>query len=383
MKVIIDANAFKSAIAKVAPAVGKNTYLSAVESVKISASAGMISATATNLEDYVNVDIPGRILENGECYIRYDDLKKMVFKGNDITLETTAEHTHISGSKKSYEMDRNDLSDVYPEFPVLNLKAEFSKIDSEVLSNLKPFSAMASHNEVDGMMNAIRFDMENQRLVTLDGHRIGVWNLPDSDKITSFTVGLKCVEILKAAIAKSDRKVVVTCDNKYAMFTGEDFTYVTRCIKGAFYCIDDIVGGAKKTYDYELSVDNKELAEIAKEYKKGIKGDVRKPMLFVGNDRGFATSFNFQTFATADKLEKTKYIFSIRSEQFYKGINPSYVVDACGFLGETIDVCSTYSNKTPMYFCEGEKEVLILPVNITGLGRDDNLLKLAVEQISA
>ena len=368
MKVIIDANAFKNAIAKVAPAVGKNTYLSAVESVKISASAGRISATATNLEDYVNVGILGRILEDGECYIRYDDLKKMVFKGNDITLETTAEHTHISGSKKSYEMARNDLSDVYPEFPMLDPKAEFSNIDSEVLSNLKPFSAMASHNEADGMMNAIRFDMENQRLVTLDGHRIGVWNLPDSGKITSFTIGLKCVEILKAAIAKSDRKVVVTCDNKYAMFDAEDFTYVTRCIEGAFYNIDNIV---------------KELAEIAKEYKKGIKGDDRKPMLIVGNDKGFATSFNFQTFATADKLEKTKCIFSIRSEQFYKGINPSYVVDACGFLGETMDVCSTYSNKTPMYFCEGEKEVLILPVNITGGLGYNSLLKLAVEQISA
>lgn len=383
MKVIIDANAFKNAIAKVAPAVGKKALFSAAESVKFSASAGMILAMATNLEDYVTVGIPGRILEDGECYIRYDDLKKMVFKGSDITLETAAERTHISGGKKSYEMVRNDLSDVYPEFPVLNFEAEISKIDSEVLSNLKPFSAMASHNEADGMMNAIRFDMENQRLVTLDGHRIGVWNLPDSDKMTSFTVNLKCVEILKAAIAKNDRKIVVRCDNKYAMFTGEDFTYVTRCIEGTFYNIDNIVGGAKKTYDYELSVDNKELAEIAKEYKKGIKGDDRKPMLFVGNDRGFATSFNFQTFATADKLEKTKYIFSIRSEQFYKGVNPSYVVDACGFLGETIDVCSTYSNKTPMLFCEGEKEVLILPVNITGLGLHNSLLKLAVEQISA
>ena len=382
MKVVINSLDFKNAIAKVAPAVGKKTYLYAVESVKISASAGRISATATNLEDYVNVGIPGRILENGECYIRYDDLKKMVFKGNDITLETTAEHTHISGSKKSYEMARNDLSDVYPEFPMLDPKAEFSKIDSEVLSNLKPFSAMASHNEADGMMNAIRFDMENQRLVALDGHRIGVWNLPGSDTMVSFTVGLGCVEILKAAIGKSGRKILVECDGKHARFEGEDFTYVTKCVEGHYFNIDNIVDGAKKTYDYKLSIDNKELAEIAKEYKKGIKSDDRKPMLIVGNDRGFATSFNFQTFTTADKLEKAKYIFSIRSEQFYKGINPSYIVDACGFLGETMNVRSTYSNKTPMYFCEGEKEVLILPVNITGLGYN-SLLELAVEQISA
>jgi len=383
MKVIIDSNVFKNAIAKVSPAVGKKALLCALESVKFTASDGGITATATNSVDFLNIDIQGRVIENGECFIRYEDLKKMVFKGDDVTLETTANNIHISSSKKSYKMNRDDFSDVFPKTPTPDAKAEISLIDAEILANLKPFSAMASHNEADGMMNAIRFDMENQRLVALDGHRIGVWNLPGSDTMVSFTIELGCVEILKAAIGKSGRKILVECDGKHARFEGEYFTYVTKCVEGHYFNIDNIVGGAKKTYDYKLSIDNKELAEIAKEYKKGIKGDDRKPMLFVGNDRGFATSFNFQTFTTADKLEKTKYIFSIRSEQFYKGINPSYVVDACGFLGETIDVCSTYSNNTPMYFCEGEKEVLILPVNITGGLGYNSLLKLAMEQISA
>lgn len=383
MKVIINSCDFKNAIAKVAPAVGKSAYFSALESIKISATNGMITATATNAEDFLNIDIHGRIIENGECYIKYDDLKKMVFKGDDLTLETIETRTQISSSKKSYEMAQMDLSEVFPETPVLNSKTEVSLISGEILSNLKPLSAMAHQDVCQGIMNAIRFDMEKQRLIALDGHRIGVWNLPESDTMVSFTIGLGCVGILKSAIGKSDRKILVVCDGKHTKFEGEDFTYITRCIEGHYYDIDKIIGDAKKTYDYELSVDNKELAEIAKEYKKGIKGDDRRPMLLVGNDRGFATSFNFQTFTTADKLEKTKYIFSIRSEQFYKGINPSYVVDACGFLGETMDVCSTYSNKTPMYFCEGEKEVLILPVNITGLGQNDSLLKLAVEQIGA
>lgn len=382
MKVVINSLDFKNAIAKVAPAVGKSTYFSALESIKISAANGMITATATNAEDFVNIDIHGRIIENGECYMKYDDLKKMVFKGDDLTLETIATRTQISSSKKSYEMAQMDLSEVFPETPVLDKKTEVSLISGEILSNLKPLSAMAHQAVCQRTMNAIRFDMEKQRLIALDDHRIGVWNLPESDTMTSFTIGLGCVGILKSAIGKSDRKILVVCDGKHAKFEGEDFTYITRCIEGNYYDIDKIVGGAKKTYDYKLSVDNKELAEIAKEYKKGIKGDDRKPMLIVGNDKGFATSFNFQTFATADKLEKTKYIFSIRSEQFYKGINPSYIVDACGFLGETMEVYSTYSNKTPMYFCEGEKEVLILPVNITGLGYN-SLLELAMEQISA
>ena len=382
MKVIINSCDFKNAIAKVAPAVGKSTYFSALESIKISAANGMITATATNAEDFLNIDIHGRIIENGECYMKYDDLKKMVFKGDDLTLETTVGHVHISSSKKSYEMVRNDLSDVFPETPVLNSKTEVSHISGEILSNLKPLSAMAHPEECQGIMNAIRFDMEKQRLIALDGHRIGVWNLPESGTMMSFTVGLGCVGILKSAIGKSDRKILVVCDGKHARFEGEDFTYITRCIEGHYYDIDKIVGDAKKNYEYKLGLDNKELSEIAKEYKKGFRADDMRPMLFVGNENGLATSFSFQTFMTADKLEKVKwYYYAAGLEKFHKAVNPLFIVDACAFLGDEIEIRSTYSSKTPMYLCEGDKEVLILPVNFTG--EDNRLMTLAIEQLTA
>ena len=382
MKVVINAYDFKNAIAKVAPAVGKNTAFSVLESIKISAANGMITATATNAEDFLNIDIHGRIIESGECYMKYDELKKMVFKGDDLTLETTVGHVHISSSKKSYEMVRNDLSEVFPETPVLNSKTEVSHIGGEILSNLKPLSAMAHQSEYQGVMNAIRFDMEKQRLIALDGHRIAVWNLPESDTMASFTIGLGCVGILKSAIGKSDRKILVVCDGKHARFEGEDFTYITRCIEGHYYDIDKIVGNAKKNYEYKLGMDNKELSEIAKEYKKGLKADDMRPMLFVGNENGLATSFSFQTFMTADKLEKVKWCdYAVGLGRFHKAVNPLFIVDACAFLGDEVEISSTYSSKTPMYLCEGDKEVLVLPVNFTG--EDNRLMTLAIEQLTA
>ena len=382
MKVIINSCDFKNAIAKVAPAVGKSTCFSALESIKISAANGMITATATNAEDFLNIDIHGRIIENGECYMKYDELKKMVFKGDDLTLETTVGHVHISGSKKSYEMVRSDLSDIFPETPVLNSKTEVSLISGEILSNLKPLSAMAHPEACQGIMNAIRFDMEKQRLIALDGHRIAVWNLPESDTMASFTIGLGCVGILKSAIGKSDRKILVVCDGKHARFEGEDFTYITRCIEGVYFDINKLMGDAKKNYDYKLGLDNKELSEIAKEYKKGLKADDRRPMLFVGNENGLATSFSFQTFMTADRIEKVKWnYYTSSSEQFHKAVNPLFIVDACAFLGDEFEIRSTYSSKTPMYLCEGDKEVLVLPVNFTG--EDNRLMTLAVEQLTA
>ena len=62
-------------------------------------------------------------------------------------------------------------------------------------------------------------------------------------------------------------------------------------------------------------------------------------------------------------------------------MNPLFIVDACAFLGDEVEIRSTYSSKTPMYLCEGDKEVLVLPVNFTG--EDNRLMTLAVEQLTA
>ena len=102
MKVIINSCDFKNAIAKVAPAVGKSTYFSALESIKISAANGMITATATNAEDFLNIDIHGRIIENGECYMKYDELKKMVFFQKTTEIVAFCEIFFTKYLKKHY-----------------------------------------------------------------------------------------------------------------------------------------------------------------------------------------------------------------------------------------------------------------------------------------
>ena len=75
-----------------------------------------------------------------------------------------------------------------------------------------------------------------------------------------------------------------------------------------------------------MSLSLADISEIAKEYKKGLKADDRRPMLFVGNKNGLATSFSFQTFMTADKLENVKwYYYAAGLEKFHKAVNPLFL----------------------------------------------------------
>ena len=384
MKVVIYADEFKALASKMKPAVGKGAAFHSLETVKFVAKNGNISATATDYENFLSVALDGRIIEDGTCYIDFDTLKKMVVKGDDIVISTGDNNITVNAGKKSYEILNFDYSDSFPETPKLKVaNREATTISAPVLANMKTLSVMASSEEAYGLMHAIRFDLEKRpsRLIAIDGHRIGIWNLDGVDAMKSFTIGLKCVEILKNAIGKDSGLIRVACDGKYAAFTGEDFTYIVKCIEGIYYNVDDIINKLLKDYDYKIRVDNKELAEIAKEYKKGVSTrDNMSPMMFAfsGSNGAVATAFDFKTYMTSDKLESVEWkMTKANPEHFCKAINPSFIVDACAFCEENITIISTFSEKTPMYMGSGDKEVLVLPVNICG---ENNLLAFALRQ---
>lgn len=83
---------------------------------------------------------------------------------------------------------------------------------------------------------------------------------------------------------------------------------------------------------------------------------------------------------TADKLETAKWKYHSTGSNFYKGVNPCFIADACVFLEEDIEFRSKDSGKMAMYLRSGEKEVLILPVNIISDG--NVLMEFAIEQIN-
>lgn len=392
MKVILnDADAFRAMVTKVAPVV-KDSVFSFLRKIKLEAENGELTVTAANAEDFLILSLPGRVIEDGICFIEYDDLRKMNVKGFDITIDADDHYINIKSSGKSFKTANYDCSGLFPEAPEINSSSkDFGCIGADILSNLKPLSVMADAKATRTLMSTIRFDLDKQRLITLDGHRVGIWNLPHCGLcMKPFNISLNAVGILKAAIEKNtDGNIGISCDGKNVRFYCYDFhdphvvgfSYITKCIEGNYYSIDSLIETARKDYDYEFSVDGKELAEISKEYKKGFNKDDMCPMLFFGNKDSVMTAFNFGSFLTADKFTSLKWEYYVNESNFFKGVNPVFIADACAFLGEEISVRSNFSEKKPFYFSSDgdEKIVLILPVNIISDGNP--LMSFAMEQL--
>lgn len=380
MKAVLYADSFKNMVSRIAPAVAKKTLFNALRYVKIEVKDGLITATGTDIDNTLTINLFGRAIEDGTCFIDLATLKKMVVKGDEVKISADDINITVGTGKKNYEILNMDYSKDFPETPVMNVnKMESTHIDSAVLSSMKTLATMASGSEYQTLMHAVRFDMENSRLICLDGCRIGIWNITGVDAMQSFTADLKCVEILKSAIGKGSEDIKASCDGKYARFAGENFVYTTRCVEGEYYNCEGLLKAAKEDFGYEFKVNSKNLEEVAKEYKKGVDKDNKKPMLFTGHVGGYViTAFDFGTYMTSDVLEDVKWMkWTVASGEndFFKGANPEYIVDACAFIGDDCSIRSKVDKRSAIYMYGDDKEVIVLPVNFSS--EDNRLLTFA------
>lgn len=377
MKAVLYADSFKNMVSRIAPAVAKKTLFNALRYVKIEVKDGLITATGTDIDNTLTINLFGRAIEDGTCFIDLATLKKMVVKGDEVKISADDINITVGTEKKNYEILNMDYRKDFPETPVMDAnKMESTHIDSAVLSNMKTLATMASESEYHALMHTVRFDMENSRLICLDGCRIGIWNITDVEAMQSFTADLKCVEILKSAIGKGSEDIKVSCDGKYARFAGENFVYTTKCVEGEYFKCEGLLKATREDFDYEFKAVSKNLEEVAKEYKKGIDKDNKKPMLFTGHVGGSViTAFDFGTYMTSDVLEDVKWTVTSGDNDFFKGVNPEYIVDACAFIGDDCSIRSKVDKKSAMYMCGDGKEVIVLPVYFSS--EDNRLLTFA------
>ena len=371
MKIRVYADDFKNAIQKIAPVIPKRTALESLKYIRLQANCDdSITLYATDVENAVSVTIPGVVLKDGYVDVHFDDLKKITNIKDDVVITSTSVDDvtgtiEFRSAKKTYTVTSRYFEDVHTF-----ADCEFSscvEINESIMADLKPLATMASQNEAYGKMTGLFFDLENSRIVTLDSHRIGIQNM-DTPVADSFIAPGKIVPIMKSLIGKATGgNVKVEIGEKTIKYTGDGFTCWQKRIQGDYYDIKKILKDSKENYEAIFTVENKEISEIAKEYKKVIPADDRKPMIITESHGVICTGIRLRTYQTSDALETANIKY--HSGDFFVGLNPSFIVDAATFIkGDMEFRISSY--KSPVYVRseDGKKECVILPVNIGSTG---------------
>lgn len=362
---------FKTLIDRIGGIVPKRTALRALETVKITAHGNSVDFSATDTIDYATIKSYASVYEDGTVWVFLDDLKKILAIESDITITAENGKLDIRSAKKSYEIPcHNDYEEFWSETPVIsNSNIVCIQKEKEFIKHLSLLDCMRSAQEAQKMMTSFYFDLPNQKLVVLDGHRIGIANLVGgmfAPNAKGIIVDGSLYAALKSVAGKNkdeEKRIEIYADDKYTAFHGEDYVLTIKNVDGIYYDYRRLTDATRSNSDYTYMFDTKEMSKIAKEYSKVIGKDNKAPMILYNNNGTVATGVQVAGYRTSNILENVEPKYGMGNE-WYVGMNPHFIMDACNAFSDSAEVRGNYSFKNPIMIMDETYEFLILPVNI-------------------
>ena len=370
MKFRIYGREFKSLVDRISGIVPKRTAIRVLETVKITAYDKYVTVEANDLQDFATIRVYADVYEDGVTWVYLTDLKKVIGIDDEVTITTNDGKLEVRGAKKSYEIVcHDDYYEFWTERPVLqNNDIMCRQKDLEFLNHLSRLNCMRSEETSNMMLTTFCLDLPKEKIVVLDGHRIGIAKLvggmfsPNRKRLVTY--GSLC-KSLKSLIGKSkDEKYIdIYADDKYALFVGKDWTLTTKLVEGQYFDYEKLASVSE--FDYTYKVDKKELGNIAKEYCKVISADNIKPMIIYNGCGKVAACIEMADYRTSDVIESVVPEYGM-DQEFYVGFNPKFIADACSVFDNVAEVHGQYKANCPITITDETYTILVLPVNIGG-----------------
>ena len=370
IKFTMNAKELKIMMDKVMTAVNKKVSVPSLKRLYFSIDdKGILKILSTDIDHYVEVRTKNVYhTEPGMLGIDIEDIKIISKMSGEITVEDITsdkeEKINIKCGKKNVSIPRFENTDVF--LPVLNNVEDILDVKenwlSETISNLSVF--VSNREEVNRMMSVFNFNTKEKRVEALWNCMIGMRQLEDDmilketgNPFETVKLHCRCVPVFKKLLdKKSERKVIISQNDKYVKVESENFTYITKRIDGEYFKVNQMLSDE---WDYKFTANAKELLEAMK-YDADLLKESKLPVTFHaenGNLYSYASTTRYEAFDEIEVKEKPE-------KDFYIGFNPSFLVD----------IMSIVDSEYPVFY--GTKEVcswiikgdtysfLILPVNI-------------------
>lgn len=366
MKFQIFGTDFKTLVDRISGVVSKKSSINAFECVKIVAYNNTIEFQTENGYSFASIVYPALVIEDGETWVHLSDLKKVSNIKDNLMITAGNDLFEVRNSKKSYEVICHNDYDDYWNYDISSNMEFLCKVEDNIfIKHLSSLNCMRAVNDPREIMTGFCMDISNHKLVTLDGYRICIANIDgefNQNVNKKLIINGNISSELKSLVGKINipNYINILYDDRRIKIIGEDYTYITELIDGVYY---DYQGLINNEFDYSYTFNKNEMKEIAKEYSKVVSSKEKIPMIFYNNAGNIATGIQTATYKTSDKLEHIDPNYGM-DRNWFVGINPRYIVDACNIFESDIEQKGKYSNKTPIHFNDDVYEIVILPINI-------------------
>ena len=370
IKFTMNAKELKIMMDKVMTAVNKKVSVPSLKRLYFSIDdKGILKILSTDIDHYVEVRTKNVYhTEPGMLGIDIEDIKIISKMSGEITVEDITsdkeEKINIKCGKKNVSIPRFENTDVF--LPVLNNVEDILDVKenwlSETISNLSVF--VSNREEVNRMMSVFNFNTKEKRVEALWNCMIGMRQLEDDmilketgNPFETVKLHCRCVPVFKKLLdKKSERKVIISQNDKYVKVESENFTYITKRIDGEYFKVNQMLSDE---WDYKFTANAKELLEAMK-YDADLLKESKLPVTFHaenGNLYSYASTTRYEAFDEIEVKEKPE-------KDFYIGFNPSFLVDIMSIVDFEYPVFYGTKEVCPWIIKGDTYSFLILPVNI-------------------
>lgn len=379
----------KDVVKKIDKSVMKKAALPILETVLVKQENGQLAFIASNTEEELHIYKNVLITGNDSFCIALDNLKKIVkLKADVITITYDSDDKKVLVSTGKKIVSFASVWNAAEDFPLMKdieePEEKFFTSNYLEFSNMmeKLYIYLKDSDEYKKAMTYYNFNANKNRIVTLDGHRLGMCKPSNEVGVFNSKSEVKEVNLnrnawikLKNCIAKESKDeqniISIASKDKKTYITGNDFRMIVRESDIIYFDVDKIL--LSELDLMMVNVNTSELNESA-EYNISFHGkSSQKPMVmkFNGNE-----IVSYMVTESGESFDKISVLDNSVSEEFMIAFNPLFVKELCSGIDTGYVRMGFYNAKSPVMAYDGDFTYLVLPVNINGNGVEDRINKL-------
>lgn len=361
LNITVEGKELKGIIEKALCNMDKKASLPILTTVLLHSENGKLAAITSKVSEYLEIRTEDYISRSdGKIAIAEEDLKVLMKMTGDVSLTETEENIIVKNGKKTISLMKYDVTQ-FPESPEGSFEAKVQMQESEFAETIANLSVFTSDCEANKIMQCLYFNLSESRIEALDGHRIGMKRIEDTQQVGlgNFMLHNTIVSDLKKALdKKSDINITISVGEKFNKVSGKNFTYYTKCVDGEYFRVKQMLTTETNT---SCKTDKDGFLDKIKYYTDNVisKDYDRKPVVLKITDGKIITYGRNTRFEVSDEMEITDFY----GKELSIGFNPRFLLEALK-VADTKNVTMKFTNwKAPLFMDADKYSFCILPVN--------------------
>ncbi len=288
MKFSAEKEGFVSAVAKVSRSVSQKSSIPVLEGILLKAEGDKVLLTGYDLEIAISSEVDANVQRSGSAVISAKLLGDICrsMNGSTIDMECNDLKVELSSGGAFYEISSMNVDD-YPELPKQSTFPA-ATVDGHLLKEMIELTLFAcSQNDKKPVNTGELFELKDGTLniVALDGYRLATCKkeIKQDGEDMNIIIPYKTMQEVNRMLGEKSGEIKISASNFYVMFSGEDFSLLSRLIEGDFVDYLKVIPDGVKT---EVTVNVNSLMKCIDRASNVINERIRNPLRLTFDEKG-------------------------------------------------------------------------------------------------